>query len=985
MGDFLHEDNLCGQTILALVSRGNSVLAEMLRLATMVPDALISGKRSRDPQQRKYADVLFSFQYLKSPDVYEEKMVSNDVLAEVDATFFETYEEMLRRYYNLFVNVCKFVEDFNEYLDHVDEGFFISHTLDDVLVLDGSGKQLVCEALYLFGMMLLTLEDRIPGPARERIIVALLRQDGEQSLENFEGVTKLCRATGYDPMQPLVKPQNYPEEFFARFPMRHSIVRMVIDRLRSDDVYNMIRKFPAPEHRSVALANQASMIYVILYFMPSQLGGDRAMMREIVDKHFNDNWIITIYMGRVVNLRCVRMDSAATRVSAVSSAPSSAPRSTSAARPVGALSLSPSRSLAPPFSPAAAARSGGGTLPRSKVRCSFSFGCFHFFCLLTILLFAHLFFCLYPAALEALRNTLELRSVRDLAKRHDAEVTRCLERLARFLTDGVLSEDFVIEEINDLLNCLRSCNATVRWLLLHSREMNPGLMRAIYAGVAGTPMEAKVYKTGGLLNRVRKPTPKEAAADAQIWTKAQTANRERVIQLLLLTGQLEWRLKAVFESLLSGKEERWESAKTDGALCVSLLLPLPLPLLLSLFPADPPYLCSPSAYMCAHTSPLFYARLPFSSSLLLLLPFTSPHPARYMRELAEYFSGTRALSKVKADSNLQQWFSRMADHIEELDYEHSTQSKTGRKIQKLLEALREVEQFEKIDTSLQVKEFLTKAREFLTSMVKAVGVKPSVLTMVESIADLTYAWEILDDYVPVLHRRVDKDPRSVVLLRAMFLKLASIIDVPLGRILQANSADLDSVCHYYSGELVAFVRNVLSVVPRNVFQILSQIITLQTTSLGRLPAKLEVHRLIEVAQLDARYKLAKYTHRISVFTEGILAMEKTLLGSIDVDPRQILAAGIRKELVNRIAQCVDANIRFTFANPDAKKKKKKAKADPSLPPPVNARSVELVLSRVSKQLDGFRRSLEYIQDYLAMCVLCGAHWNRRSSSFIAPR
>ena len=73
-----------------------------------------------------------------------------------------------------------------------------------------------------------------------------------------------------------------------------------------------------------------------------------------------------------------------------------------------------------------------------------------------------------------------------------------------------------------------------------------------------------------------------------------------------------------------------------------------------------------------------------------------------MRELAEYFSGTRALSKVKADSNLQQWFSRMADHIEELDYEHSTQSKTGRKIQKLLEALREVEQFEKIDTSLQV-------------------------------------------------------------------------------------------------------------------------------------------------------------------------------------------------------------------------------------------------------------------------------------------
>jgi WASH complex subunit strumpellin len=40
--------------------------------------------------------------------------------------------------------------------------------------------------------------------------------------------------------------------------------------------------------------------------------------------------------------------------------------------------------------------------------------------------------------------------------------------------------------------------------------------------------------------------------------------------------------------------------------------------------------------------------------------------------------------------------------------------------------------------------------------------------------------------------------------------------------------------------------------------------------------------------------------------------------------------------------------------------------DPNAPPRVNARSVAIVFSRVSKQLDGFRRSLEYIQDYLAM-------------------
>jgi len=66
---------------------------------------------------------------------------------------------------------------------------------------------------------------------------------------------------------------------------------MIIGRLRSDDVYNQISAYPLPEHRSTALATQASMLYVILYFMPEILCSQQATMREIVDKHFPDNWV----------------------------------------------------------------------------------------------------------------------------------------------------------------------------------------------------------------------------------------------------------------------------------------------------------------------------------------------------------------------------------------------------------------------------------------------------------------------------------------------------------------------------------------------------------------------------------------------------------------------------------------------------------------------------------------------------------------------
>jgi len=82
-----------------------------------------------------------------------------------------------------------------------------------------------------------------------------------------------------------------------------------------------------------------------------------------------------------------------------------------------------------------------------------------------------------------------------------------------------------------------------------------------------------------------------------------------------------------------------------------------------------------------------------------------------------------------------------------------------------------------------------------------------------TVSDLSYAWEIVNDYIHSFHERVRRDPRSVVLLRATFLKLVSILDVPLTRVLASESPDFESVADYYSGELVALVRRVLEVIP----------------------------------------------------------------------------------------------------------------------------------------------------------------------------
>lgn len=83
----------------------------------------------------------------------------------------------------------------------------------------------------------------------------------------------------------------------------------------------------------------------------------------------------------------------------------------------------------------------------------------------------------------------------------------------------------------------------------------------------------------------------------------------------------------------------------------------------------------------------------------------------------------------------------------------------------------------------------------------------------------------------------------MIKLRATFLKLASILDLPLVRISQANSRDVVSVAEYYSGQLVGFVRKVLQVIPKSMFEVLNEIVDIQTTKLQEVPTRLEKDRL----------------------------------------------------------------------------------------------------------------------------------------------
>uniref|UniRef100_A0A3B3XE83 WASH complex subunit 5 n=1 Tax=Poecilia mexicana TaxID=48701 RepID=A0A3B3XE83_9TELE len=729
MVDFLADNNLCGQAILRIVSRGNAIIAELLRLSDFIP-AVFRMKDKSD--QQKYGDIICDFSYFKGPEYYEGKLEAKPDLQDLDEEFRENNIEILSRFYLAFESVHKYIVDLNRYLDDLHEGVYIQQTLETVL-LNEDGKQLLCEALYLYGVMLLVIDQKIEGDVRERMLVSYYRYSAARSSadSNLDDICKLLRSTGYSAQPGAKRPANYPESYFQRVPISNTFISMVIGRLRSDDIYNQVSAYPLPEHRSTALANQAAMLYVCLFFSPSILHTQQAKMREIVDKYFPDNWVISIYMGITVN-------------------------------------------LVEAWEP-------------------------------------------YKAAKTALNYTLDSANIKEQASRYAASMESLRPQVQQLLKEGFLREELILDNIPKLLNCLRDCNVAIRWLMLHSAE--------------------SAYD----LNNKRLRQIKDQVLNDSKY------NPRILFQLLLDTAQFEFTLKEMFKQMLSEKQIKWESYKKEGS--------------------------------------------------------------ERMTELAEVFSGVKPLTRVEKNENLQAWFREISKQIESLNYEDSTAA--GRKTVQLIQALVEVQEFHQLESNLQVCQFLADTRKFLHQMIRTINIKEEVLITMQIVGDLSYAWQIIDSFTSIMQESIRVNPSMVTKLRATFLKLASALDLPLLRINQANSADLLSVSQFYSGELVAYVRKVLQIIPESMFTSLAKIIKLQIHDITEVPTRLDKDKLKDFSQLGARYEVAKLTHDISIFTEGILMMKTTLVGIIKVDPKQLLEDGIRKELVKRVAYALHKGLTFS--------------------------------------------------------------------------
>lgn len=145
----------------------------------------------------------------------------------------------------------------------------------------------------------------------------------------------------------------------------------------------------------------------------------------------------------------------------------------------------------------------------------------------------------FPAAKSALDNVLREDNVKRMHIGNAKLIGQCMAELRAYLTMGILTDRFVLDNRHDLLNCLRRCNIAAKWRILHRRTSNP-----IFYDIVCV-------------------TSDQATADPKLEGEF-AVNDTHLVSLLLLSSQLEMQLKDIFQQLLEKKENIWISCRSKA-------------------------------------------------------------------------------------------------------------------------------------------------------------------------------------------------------------------------------------------------------------------------------------------------------------------------------------------------------------------------------------------------------------------------------------
>ncbi|CAD5209950.1 unnamed protein product [Bursaphelenchus xylophilus] len=254
-----------------LLSCGVSLLAEVFRLRTTLPEDISDVSKSR------FKSILLEFSYFETPIEFDQKIEDNVGLKDLDEEFTELHRGYVLDFSKFMHRLCSFIFEFAEYTQ--------KYATVDVL-LDTEWNKIHsqrADVLYHLGIILIFLDEKFLASSREALFVAGQRLGDKFASTHFETSISLLRER---------------KDVFE-----NCFVHLGVDRKFAENVLEYVRTFSLIQTQDVGMSSRkSSLVYIALWFIPNVLRDEGPLMRTLVDAFFGDQWILPLHFELTANV-----------------------------------------------------------------------------------------------------------------------------------------------------------------------------------------------------------------------------------------------------------------------------------------------------------------------------------------------------------------------------------------------------------------------------------------------------------------------------------------------------------------------------------------------------------------------------------------------------------------------------------------------------------------------------------------------------------
>lgn len=275
-----------------------------------------------------------------------------------------------------------------------------------------------------------------------------------------------------------------------------------------------------------------------------------------------------------------------------------------------------------------------------------------------------------------------------------------------------------------------------------------------------------------------------------------------------------------------------------------------------------------------------------------------------LTQLAEFFEHGFVKMSETQKNNFVKWIRNLSDTVEKIDLNNGRES--AETVQQIIRRVKQVGDLLGLSINLTLKECLSTLDSDLRALLSVLSLSDSIVPDVYSKMEATYLWPLISQLIPRIQQNLVSTSNTDV-VRQIFTKLSISCWVLKLRLSYFSDRDnvANRIANTYSFSLEKHLKTVLQSVPQHMIEIMYKVVMPGLEK--KFEPFIEKTELREIRDFMDNSQLIETTSLIANTSMGISRMMLTRVGTIEINPKELLEEGMIRQLYKEIKKYLSAS------------------------------------------------------------------------------